>query len=159
MRSGEIMKAFKKIIFNPIKSIFCVICIWFVIFFIQFGNPKDDMPEYLTKELGEQLFYTNDYSTCYAAVYSFSDEWYENIKPIISKREWWQITPIDDDIEDGRSLKTRSFTAAWCNGGFKEYSDIFFEAIKVKGNDYDAGNVSFVLIAKKEKLLFITTAK
>jgi len=159
MRLGKIMRILKKIVSNPIKSIFFVICIYLVVFFIQFGNPKDDMAEYLTKGLGEQLFYTNDYSTCYAAVYSFSDEWYENISPIISKREWWKNTPIDDDIEDGMSLKTRSFTAAWCNDGFQEYSDIFFEAIKVKGNDYFAGNVSFVLIAKKEKLLFIATAK
>ena len=147
----------KSLVFSVVKKTSCLIGILMLV-----GCSKPDplrhVSDDLEKGLGKQLFYTNE-DYCDSSVYSFSDEWYENIKPIISKREWWQITPIDDDIEDGMSLKTRSFTAAWCNDGFQEYSDIFFEAIKVKGNDYFAGNVSFVLIAKKEKLLFIATAK
>ena len=73
--------------------------------------------------------------------------------------EWWQTSPIDENIRGRMTLKSRAFSAARCNGGFKEYSNVFFGAIDNEGHDYQAGDITFIIIVRKEKLVFFTTFK
>ena len=160
------MEMLKKIMSNPIKSVFFLICISGWIFLNWSIDHREGLPEYLKKGLGTQVFHTTDSSACTAAVYSFSDEWYNTVMSKTSEFEaelglvgWWQTSPIDENIREGMTLKSRAFSAAWCNGGFKEYSNIFFEAIDNEGNVYEAGDITFIIIVRKEKLVFFTTFK
>ena len=144
-------------VFSLVKRVHCLIGILILVGCSE-PDPWIHIPDDLKKDLGKQLFYTNAYERyCYSSVYSFSDEWYDRVVPLILKDEWWEQPPVklDDPAGSVMTAQEQGFAATNCNGGFKEYDDVFEEAIKNKNNYYWAADSQFMLIVKKERLLFI----
>lgn len=147
----------KSLVFSVVKKTSCLIGILMLV-----GCSKPDplrhVSDDLEKGLGKQLFYTNE-DYCDSSVYSFSDEWYERVVPLILKEEWWEQPPVQLKKPGGSAMteQEQGFEATDCNGGFKQYDVFFEEAIKNKdkNNYYSATDRQFMLIVKKEKLLFI----
>jgi len=49
-----------------------------------------NLPPYIEKNVGEKIFYTTNYISCFSAVYSLPPKSYENIRSIISKKSEWK---------------------------------------------------------------------